>query len=74
MLNVLYCISSIQDITFMMFFWKFIEIVHVVTNPSSTKDTVEKNGNDNNQIRALPIRKAKEKLLGKNRNTSNEFW
>ena len=48
-----------------------IENVPVVTIPSSTIDTVEKNGNGNYQIRALPLRKAKEKLLGKNRNISN---
>ena len=52
-------------------FFKFIENVPVATNPSTTKDIVEKNGNDNHQMRALPLRKAKEKLLGKNRNTSN---
>ena len=54
-------------------FFKLIENVPVVTNPSSTIDTVEKNGNGNYQIRALPLRKAKEKLQGKNGNTSNAF-
>ena len=56
-----------------LFLRKIIENVHVVTNPSSTIDTVEKNGNGNYQIRALPLRKAKEKLQGKNANTSNAF-